>query len=75
MLSVAYDPLMVAASVIVAVMASFTGLRLATGLRGLDEGRRNIQIAKAAFALGGGIWSMHFIAMLALRLPIAIGLR
>jgi diguanylate cyclase len=73
MLIVTYDPLMVVASVIVAVMASFTGLRLASGLRRLNAGQRKLQIAKAAFALGGGIWSMHFVAMLALRLPIAIG--
>lgn len=72
MLIVTYDPWMVVASVVVAVMASFTGLRLANGLRELEAGRRNRQIVKAAFALGGGIWSMHFVAMLALRLPIAI---
>jgi NO-binding membrane sensor protein with MHYT domain len=72
MLIVTYDPLMVVASVIVAVMASFTGLRLASGLRALSAGQRKLQIAKAAFALGGGIWSMHFVAMLALRLPITI---
>ncbi len=69
---VTYDPLLVLASIVVAVMASFTGLWLASGLRALEPGRRRIQIAKAAFALGGGIWSMHFVAMLALRLPIVI---
>lgn len=73
MLVVTYDPWMVAASVVLAVMASFTGLRLASGLRALEPGRRKLQIAKAAFALGAGIWSMHFVAMLAVRLPIAIG--
>ncbi|HUN49605.1 MAG TPA: MHYT domain-containing protein [Candidatus Sulfotelmatobacter sp.] len=72
MLLVTYDPLLAAASVIVAVMAAFTGLRLANGIRDLDPARRKLQIAKAAFVLGGGIWSMHFVAMLALRLPIAI---
>lgn len=69
---VTYDPFLVVASTVVAVMASFAGLWLASGLRALDVGRRRIQIAKAACALGGGIWSMHFVAMLALRLPIAI---
>ena len=73
MLVVAYDPWMVAASVIVAVMASFTGLRLASGLKAMPAGRRKLQIAKAAFALGAGIWSMHFVAMLAVRLPIVLG--
>jgi len=73
MLVVTYDPWMVAASVIVAIMASFTGLRLASGLKAMPSGRRKLQIAKAAFALGAGIWSMHFVAMLAIRLPIVLG--
>jgi diguanylate cyclase len=73
MLIVTYDPWLVAASVVIAIMASFTGLRLAGGLKALAGGRRRLQIAKAAFALGGGIWSMHFVAMLAVRLPIALG--
>jgi NO-binding membrane sensor protein with MHYT domain len=68
-----YDPWMVVASVVIAIMASFTGLRLASGLGAVAAGRRKLQIAKAAFALGAGIWSMHFVAMLAVRLPIAIG--
>jgi NO-binding membrane sensor protein with MHYT domain len=73
MLVVTYDPWMVVASVVIAIMASFTGLRLASGLRSLPAGRRKLQVAEAGFALGAGIWSMHFVAMLAMRLPIAIG--
>lgn len=70
---VTYDPLMVLASVVVAIMASFTGLRLASGLGNATGTARRMQIAKAAFALGGGVWSMHFIGMLAIRLPVPIG--
>lgn len=72
-MAVTYDPLMVLASVVVAVMASFTGLRLVSGLDLVTPGERRVQIAKAAFALGGGVWSMHFIGMLAVRLPFPIG--
>jgi NO-binding membrane sensor protein with MHYT domain len=68
---VTYDPLMVGASVLVAILASFTGLRLASGLRYLDTPGRKVQIVKAAVALGGGIWSMHFVGMLAVQLPVA----
>ena len=68
-----YEPMMVIASVVVAIMASFTGLRLVSGMDALDGARRRVQIAKAAFALGGGIWSMHFVGMLAVRLPSALG--
>jgi NO-binding membrane sensor protein with MHYT domain len=56
----------------VAILASFTGLRLASGLRYLDTPRRKSQIVKAAIALGGGIWSMHFVGMLAVQLPVSI---
>ncbi len=72
MLSVAYDPALVLASILVAVMAAFTGLRLASGLSQLDPADRRPRIAQAAIALGGGIWSMHFVAMLAMRLPVAV---
>lgn len=72
MLPIAYDPSLVLASVLVAVMASYTGLRLTSGIGVLPPDARKVAIAKAAVALGGGIWSMHFVAMLAVALPVAI---
>jgi diguanylate cyclase len=69
-LLVSFDPLMVSASVLVAILASFTGLKLASGLRFLDVRQRKSQIVKSAIALGGGIWSMHFVGMLAVQLPV-----
>lgn len=72
MLPVAYDPTLVVASVLVAVMAAYTGLRVTTGIGALSAHRQKIEIAKAAVALGGGIWSMHFVAMLAVSLPVPI---
>src|SRR5262245_26261363 len=67
-----FDPMLVVASVLVAIMASFTGLRLAGDLSALPLPAKRIRIAEAACALGGGIWSMHFVGMLALRLPVSI---
>ncbi|MEM8952267.1 MAG: MHYT domain-containing protein [Pseudomonadota bacterium] len=72
MLTVTYDPILVTASILVAVMASFTGLRLTTGISGLGPQERRWAIAKAAVALGSGIWSMHFVGMLAVQLPIVL---
>ena len=72
MLPVAYDPTLVVASVLVAVMAAYTGLRVTTGIGALSASRQKFEIAKAAVALGGGIWSMHFVAMLAVSLPVPI---
>ena len=72
MLTVAYDPVLVAVSVALAIAASFTGLQLTTGINALAPAARKVVIAKAAVALGMGIWSMHFVGMLAVRLPIVI---
>jgi len=72
MVSVTYDPILVIASVLVAIMGAFTGLRLANGLRHLDPAARRPRIAEAAIALGGSIWSMHFVGMLAVSVPLTI---
>jgi NO-binding membrane sensor protein with MHYT domain len=72
MLVVSYSPMLVVASVLVAVMAAFTALRLTNGLSALAPAARRPVIAKSAIALGGGIWSMHFVGMLAVRLPVTV---
>ena len=72
MAEVHYSPLLVFASVLVAIMAAFTCLRLTNGLRNLPVTRRKIRIAQASIALGGGIWSMHYIGMLAVTLPFYV---
>ena len=69
---ISYSPALVIASLAVAIMAAFTSLRLTSNLRDLPAGRRKARVAQAAFALGGGIWSMHFVGMLAVELPITI---
>ena len=61
---------LVAASLVVALVAGGTGLSLTRNMAEKSVLQRKIAVALAAIALGGGIWSMHFIAMLGLRLPI-----
>ena len=61
---------LVIASVAVSLMASFTGLALTRVVSLLPEIQRKQRIAMASIALGGGIWAMHFVAMLGLKLPI-----
>ena len=69
-----YDTWLVILSYAVSVLGSFTALELA-GLV-LEEKRstkRLVWIIFAAIALGGGgVWSMHFIAILAWKLPIVV---
>ncbi len=70
MLDYSHNGWLVAASLAVALMAGFTGLYLTHGASKLDDQRRKLVVALAAVILGGGIWSMHFVAMLGLQLPI-----
>jgi len=66
-----YNPVLVALSVAVAIFASFTALNLAGRLIAADRRSRPWWILAASLALGGGIWSMHFVGMLAFEMPMA----
>ena len=70
LLEYTHNTWLVFASLLVALMAGFTGLSLTRGLSKHSDTHKKILIALAAVALGGGIWSMHFVAMLGLQLPI-----
>ncbi|MCT4373212.1 LytTR family transcriptional regulator DNA-binding domain-containing protein [Yangia mangrovi] len=61
---------MVAASFAVALFAGFSGFSLLRGASRLGAGQRKLLVVVAAIVLGGGIWSMHFVAMLGLQLPL-----
>lgn len=61
---------LVLASLTIAVMAEFKGLSLTWGVSRLGVTQGKAAVPMAAVALGGGIRSMHFVAMLGLQLPI-----
>ena len=67
-----YSPWLVVLSVMVALMASFTGLSMTRGLSLQSVGQRQLRIALSSVALGGGIWSMHFLAILAMRFNVPV---
>lgn len=67
-----YSPWLVVLSVVIALMATFTGLSLTRGLSGRSVAERQMRVAMASVALGGGIWSMHFVAMLAMRFGVPV---
>lgn len=64
-----HNPWLVIASLCVALIAGFTGLSLTQGISRKTVNQRKVAVALAAVSLGGGIWSMHFVAMLGLQLP------
>ena len=59
-------------SLILAVVSGFTGFTLTQNLSAKTIAQRKISVSMAAVALGGGIWSMHFVAMLGLNLPVMV---
>jgi diguanylate cyclase (GGDEF)-like protein len=67
-----YDLNLVALSIVVAALASYTALDLA-GRVSATQGRSSwMWLLGGAFSMGTGIWSMHFIGMLAFHLPIPL---
>ncbi len=68
-----YDLPVVALSYLIATLASFVALDLARRVRTDDRLVALGWWAGGSVAMGSGIWSMHFVGMLALKLPIAIG--
>ena len=67
-----YDPYLVTLSFAVACLASYTALDLGGRIRVWRGWARLAWLATAAIAMGGGIWSMHFIAMLAFFMPMPV---
>jgi PAS domain S-box-containing protein len=67
-----YNPLLVALSVVVAVLVSYTALSLAARVASANASQVPFWLTGGALAMGVGIWSMHFIGMMAFSLPIAL---
>jgi len=68
-----YTSFLVFISYIVATFGSYTGLTLATYMFSAKNRRsKNLMHISGAFALGSGIWSMHFIGMLAYKMNMAV---
>ncbi|GGB49853.1 putative signaling protein [Oceanisphaera marina] len=73
MLSSSYNQILVICSVIVAILASYTALNMASRVSSTSGRSALLWLIGGSFAMGFGIWSMHFIGMLAFRLPISLG--
>ncbi|WP_457979458.1 putative bifunctional diguanylate cyclase/phosphodiesterase [Aeromonas sp. AE23HZ002T15] len=73
MLDSSYSQDLVLFSILVAVLASYTALNMTSRVSQSKGRAAALWLAGGAFAMGLGIWSMHFIGMLAFNLPIALG--
>ena len=65
-----HDPYLVVLSILVASFASYTALDLGGRVGAARGFARRVWLVAAATVMGSGIWSMHFVAMLALIMPI-----
>src|SRR6202795_3208599 len=67
-----YNYALVALSVLIAMFASYAALDLAGRVTAAGGWTRAIWLLGGAGAMGTGIWSMHYIGMLAFILPIPV---
>lgn len=68
-----HDPFLVVLSVLIAIAASYTALDLAGRVAASEGQARAWWLVAGSIAMGIGIWSMHFVGMLAFSLPVPIG--
>jgi NO-binding membrane sensor protein with MHYT domain len=64
-----HDLFLVALSVAIAILGGYNGFALAARIRGRPDASHRVLLAGAAAYLAVGIWTMHFIGMLAAPLP------
>ena len=67
-----YNYALVALSVLIAVIASYASLGLAGRVTAAAGWTRAVWLLGGAAAMGTGIWSMHYIGMLAFILPVPV---
>jgi two-component system, sensor histidine kinase and response regulator len=67
-----YDFRLVVLSVVIAILASYAALDLAGRVTAARGHIRLLWLSGGAFAMGTGIWSMHYIGMLAFRMPVDV---
>lgn len=69
---VAYETWLVLLSIVMAIQGAYVGLSLAVQVGTATGMRRRLLLAGAALSLAVGIWTMHFVGMLASRMPFQV---
>jgi PAS domain S-box-containing protein len=69
-----YDPLLVTLSLAIAVFASYAALLVAAYVTGMQSrSHRRAWTGVGGLAMGAGIWTMHFVGILAFNIPCSTG--
>ena len=72
-LAIHYTAGLVIVSVLLSIGASFAALSLSDRVRAATSvGPRRFWLTSGSVAMGVGIWSMHYLGMLALKLPVPV---
>jgi diguanylate cyclase (GGDEF)-like protein len=71
-MSSVYNSWLVGLSVLVAIIVSYTALRLAARVAATELSFARAWLAAGSLAMGFGIWTMHFVGMLAFSLPVPL---
>jgi NO-binding membrane sensor protein with MHYT domain len=69
---VTYQPALVLLSIGVAILGSLAALALTSLSREGDAGQRSFALANGGLIMGATIWSMHFVAMMAIEFPVVV---
>jgi NO-binding membrane sensor protein with MHYT domain len=69
---VTYETWLVLLSIVMAIQGAYVGLSLAVQIGQAAGMRRRLLLAGAAFSLAVAIWTMHFVGMLAARMPFQV---
>jgi NO-binding membrane sensor protein with MHYT domain/hemoglobin-like flavoprotein len=69
---VTYQPVLVLLSIGVAILGSLTALALTSTSQQGDAGHRSFALANGGLIMGATIWSMHFVAMMAVEFPLLV---
>lgn len=67
-----YEPWLVATSLLIAGLAAYSALSYAGRVAHLPASKARWWLLGGALAMGSSIWSMHFVGMLSLQLPIPL---
>jgi NO-binding membrane sensor protein with MHYT domain len=69
---VTYEAWLVLLSIVMAIQGAYVGLSLAVQIAGATGARRRLLLAGATVSFAVAIWTMHFVGMLAVRLPFQV---
>jgi len=71
-MQVTYEAWLVLLSIVMAIQGAYVGLSLALQIADATGTRRRLLLAGATVSFAVAIWTMHFVGMLAVRLPFQV---